>query len=411
MLKHIARIIPLFMLSVPTMLPAQENTEHHEKSLLTISRHPRLENIGIQLQAGYIGEFWANTRGGIKRGQTHLHEIDLSVTLDTEGAGLWSNGEFFLQLLSQQGGDLLSEEFVGDCQTVSNIETAHSSRLHQLWYEQSLLNEKLSLLFGIHDFNSDFAVNEHGSHFINSAFGLSSDVAMAARPCTFPLAAPGIRARFTPHPSWEFLLGVYNGNPGDPVEQKHLPKLDFDNRAGALLAIEVAYHYSRAFLPGTVKFGYWKNTGTFEDLLNVDSSGNPVEHKGNHGWYLIADKKITAENHGSRGLGAFLQLGWTPKENLSPFDTYIGAGMHYTGLIPHRDEDETGIAVARAGVNDKIRFAAGRERAETTLEITYRAVLHPNVALQPDLQFIINPGADPDLRDAIAAGVRLELAF
>ena len=409
--KFISIIFLLFFTTAPNSLRAQESSESHEKSLLTISRNPRLEKIGILLQAGYKGELWTNTRGGMELGHTHLHEIDLSVTLDTGKAGLWLNGKFFAQLLSHQGGELLTQDFVGDCQTVSNIETPHSTRLHQLWYEHGILNDALSLLFGIHDFNADFAVNEHGSLFINSAFGLSSDVAMAARPCTFPLAAPGIRSRFSPHPSWEFLLGIYNGDPGDPLEEKHFPRLDFDNRAGALIAVESTYHYTGASLPGNFKFGFWKNTGTFKDIIHVDSCGNPVEHKGNHGLYLIAGNKITAASHGNQRLGVFLQLGWTPKECINAFDNYLGAGMHYSGLIPHRDKDEIGIAVARASIHDQVRITAGRNGAETTLEITYRAVLHTGAALQPDLQIILNPGADPDLESAVVAGVRLELVF
>jgi porin len=409
-MQRFISIIPLVLsFGVPTALQAQESTADPEESLSAVGRTLRLEKIGMQLQAGYKGELWTNTRGGIRRGQTHLHAMDLSVALNTQKAGLWSNGEFFIQVMSHQGGALLSEEFLGDCQIVSNIEAPHSTRLHQLWYEHRILNEKISLLFGIHDFNDDFAENEHGLLFINSAFGLSSDVAMAARPCTFPLAAPGVRAGFTPHPSWEFLLGIYNGDPGDPAEEKHFPKLDFNGRAGALIAFEGTYHCCRASLPGTVKFGFWKNTGTFEGILHSDSSGNPAEHKGNHGWYLIAGKKIMAENRGGQGLGTFLQLGWTPKEYINAFKRYIGAGVHYTGLIPHRDIDQAGIAVARAAVHDSIRIAAGRARAETTLEITYRAILHPKAAVQPDVQFIFNPGADPVRRNAVVAGVRLEL--
>ncbi|MBN2242001.1 MAG: carbohydrate porin [Acidobacteria bacterium] len=411
MFKFLSINLLLIFGIAPISLQAQEQKEGHEEYPSAVVRHPRLERIGIFLQAGYKGEFWANTRGGIKRGQTHLHEIDISANVDTQKAGLWSNGKFFVQALSHQGGALLSEELAGDCQIVSNIETPHSTRIHQLWYEHGLLNKKLFLLLGIHDFNDDFAMNEQGSLFINSAFGLSSDVAMAARPCTFPLAAPGVRARFVPHSSWEFLGGIYNGDPGDPSEEKHFPKLDFDSRAGALIAVESRYHYSKDSLPGMVQFGFWKNTGTFEDLIHADAFGNPVEYKGNHGWYLVAGKKITAETQQDQGLGAFLQLGWTPKEYINAFKRYIGAGIQYTGLIPHRDRDEAGIAVARAEVHDSVRIAAGRDRAETTLEISYRAVLLPALALQPDLQFILNPGANPERSNAIVAGGRLELVF
>jgi len=401
----------IYSIFFPTLLRAQENSEDHGKSPNIISHYSQLEKLGIFLQAGYKGGFWANIRGGIKHGGTHLHEIDLSVTLDTGKANWWSNGKFHAQLLSHHGEALLSEELVGDSQTVSNIETPHSTRIYQLWYEHRLLDERLSLLFGIHDFNADFAVNEHGSLFLNSAFGISSDISLAARPGIFPLATPGIRARFKPHESWDFLLGIYNGDPGDPEVDRHFPGPDFNRRAGALFSVEASYHFSRNTLPGTYKFGFWKNTGFFEDVLEVGMAGDPVEHRGNAGWYLMADKKIIVENNGAQGLGIFVQLGWTPDEAINEFTSYIGAGLQYTGLLPRRDTDRFGIAVARAAANDTLRNTTIRDGAETVLEITYRAALHPGVFVQPDLQFVFDPGANRNLRHAVAAGVRLDMAF
>lgn len=411
MLINLIAPISIFLLFIPITFGQDADILREEETGISQHLNRGLEKIGIHFEAGYKGEFWANTRGGIKTGRTHLHEISLSAILDTTGAGLWRNGEFFVQILSDQGGALFSEEFVGDAHILSNIEAPHSTRIHQLWYEHGLLNRKLFLLFGIHDFNADFAVTDYGALFIHSAFGISSDISLAARPGIFPLATPGIRARFAPHESWDFLLGIYNGDPGNPEEDRHFPGPDFNRRAGALVSFEGSYHFSRNALPGTFKFGFWKNTGIFEDVLEVDMSGDPAEHMGNTGWYLITDKKIRAENDRNQGLGVFMQLGWTPDEAINEFTSYIGVGLQYTGLLPWRDRDQFGIAVARAAVNDALRNATGREGAEMVLEITYRAALHPMVFVQPDLQFVFDPGANLDLRHAVAAGVRLELAF
>jgi porin len=263
---------------------------------------------------------------------------------------------------------------------------------------------------GVHDLNSEFAVTEHGALFINSSFGISKDISSGARPSIFPLAAPAFRAKLAPNKSWEFLLGIYNGDPGNPDTYRHFPRFVFNNRGGAFIGFETAYRFGHEASPGTVKAGYWNNTGAFEDLSNVNSTGNPTIHKGNHGFYLMADKTIHATNEG-HGLSAFLQLGSAPNKNINEFTTYFGGGLKYTGLIPKRRQDEAGIAIASAMIDEKLLIDSGREKAETTLEITYRAAINGHFVIQPDMQFVFCPGAASARKNAVVAGVRIELSF
>ncbi|MBN1567742.1 MAG: carbohydrate porin [Acidobacteria bacterium] len=403
--KGKALLIALVVISISSFVFCQESSESAGESNATESWS---ERTGIGYEAVYWGEFWANTRGGLKRDQTHLHQIDLSATVNTKQAGLWNDGKFFVRALSNQGGALLSEEICGDTQVVSNIEAPSSTRLYELWYEHLLFGEKLSLLLGIHDLNSEFAVTEYGGFFINSSFGISKEISGGGRPGIFPLAAPAFRARFSPNESWEFLMGVYNGDPGDPAVQKHFPRLTFNNEAGALVSLEASYHFGRKTLPGTVKAGYWNNTGRFDDLLKVDCIGTPIRHKGNQGVYFIADQRIHGDEN--RGLGAFLQIGVAPDEDINEFNSYIGAGLKYKGLIPLRPADEAGIAFARTELCGKI-CCPERDAAETALEISYRAAFGEHLALQPDFQFVFNPGADSTIKNAVVVGARLEIFF
>ena len=46
-----------------------------------------------------------------------------------------------------------------------------------------------------------------------------------------------------------------------------------------------------------------------------------------------------------------------------------------------------------------------------TLEVTYRAVINRKFAIQPDLQFVFNPGADSTRKNSLVAGLRLEISF
>ena len=369
-----------------------------------------LQRRGIRFEAVYTFEFWANVRGGISQSQTHIHNIDISALVDTGRFGLWNDGEIFVYVLSNQGGMLLTEEIVGDTQTVSNIEAPHSTRLYEAWYEHMLLNGKLSILLGIHDFNSEFAVAEYGALFINSSFGISKDISGDARPSIFPLAAPALRAKYVPSESWEFLLGFYNGDPGDPGVYRHFPRFTFNGCGGAFVDFETAHHFSRDTLPGTVKSGYWRNTGQFEDILDTDNGGEPIRHSGNQGFYLVADKMISEKEDG-RSFAGFLQLGWVPDQDINEYGAYFGGGLKYIGLIPRRNKDELGIAVAHTRLSKKLANESGRDRAETTLEMTYRAAINSHFAVQPDVQIVMSPNADSDLKNALVVGARLEVSF
>ena len=50
------------------------------------------------------------------------------------------------------------------------------------------------------------------------------------------------------------------------------------------------------------------------------------------------------------------------------------------------------------------------ERRETSVELTYRLAAAEWLTLQPNLQYVSNPGFDPGLRNAWVMGLRIELA-
>jgi porin len=51
------------------------------------------------------------------------------------------------------------------------------------------------------------------------------------------------------------------------------------------------------------------------------------------------------------------------------------------------------------------------QRSEVTFELTYLAQFGSHLAVQPDLQFVINPNTDPRIKNAVAFILRLELSF
>ena len=82
-------------------------------------------------------------------------------------------------------------------------------------------------------------------------------------------------------------------------------------------------------------------------------------------------------------------------------------GLQAGGVYDHL---MTSLALLEMG---DIHFQQGKYDAAGVfyMEATYSAVLHPNFTLQPDIQYVMSPGADPSLSDALVIGTRLIVAW
>jgi len=92
----------------------------------------------------------------------------------------------------------------------------------------------------------------------------------------------------------------------------------------------------------------------------------------------------------------------------------LGGGLVYTGLIPTRTRDQTGFGIAAAlngGDFEKSQRRVNQpvSKSEIVLEFTHSLSLHPALNLQPDIQYVINPGTNPTRSNALVVGGRLEV--
>lgn len=363
----------------------------------------------IDWEAVYTADYFVNTRGGTKRDSAYLDNVDLLFSTSSDKLNLWEGGNIFLYILGNGGTKKFSADILGDLQTASNIEAPRSWRVYEFWYEHTTEDGKWSLLSGIHDYNSEFNVADYGQLFINSSFGIQPDVAQNARPSIFSLTAPGLRLKQKINETTTWLLGIYDGQPDDANEVAHFPRFDFDSEGGALFVNELDIALHASSITDKLKLGLWHNTGKFDHLTNTDNNGDPEQKYYNYGGYMILDKTIFEKND-SEKLGFFAQVGGT-KSDVNLINLYWGAGLNWQGFSSQRPDDALGLAVAHASISNKLSDTGVNDNHETTLELTYKAVFNDNFSIQPDIQWIFNPGADPNLKNAVAMGIRCEIAL
>ncbi len=97
-----------------------------------------------------------------------------------------------------------------------------------------------------------------------------------------------------------------------------------------------------------------------------------------------------------QGLYFFSTINYAPEANNAlPF--YALGGLVYKGLIPTRDDDQIGVSFAYGSfsedeqIRDRNRGSNPREY-EAVLEATYRFQINRFTYVQPDIQYVINPG-------------------
>ncbi|PJC70945.1 MAG: carbohydrate porin, partial [Zetaproteobacteria bacterium CG_4_8_14_3_um_filter_59_5] len=102
----------------------------------------------LSLEAVYTGEFVRNLDPGLvspRKDTIYQDNLDLTATLDTEAAGLWSGGTAYISGLFNHGG-FPTTTVIGDLQAVSNIEAAQNQFIvFEAWYEHTIDDLHLSL--------------------------------------------------------------------------------------------------------------------------------------------------------------------------------------------------------------------------------------------------------------------------
>ncbi|HEX2968631.1 MAG TPA: carbohydrate porin [Bacteroidales bacterium] len=347
----------------------------------------------------YIGDVVTNFSGGIKKGMRYLGLLNLKIGIKTEGLGLWRGGMLFINASNAHGGDP-SADLIGDFHIVSNIETANITYLHELWYKQRLGSFEFN--FGLQDLNTEFISTEFGSLFINSTFGTPSTIANNIPSPIFPLTALGASFKVEFAGDNSLKLALFDGLPTSFTDNPHNLRWEIKKKEGIFAITEFESSGDIRGLEGTCRGGIYYHS-------QLPETGNDLSVPGrfsyNYGIYIIADQTILENSDGEGVLGIFGQLAVSPAK-INLHHIYFGTGMSLTGVIPRRQKDVAGIAFNRTWMSDP------QTGNESVVEMSYRAEISNFLFLQPDFQYVMNPGgAGHNLRNAFTGLIRAGLIF
>jgi len=369
---------------------------------------------GITYAVNYIGDVLGNPVGGFARGTRYIGRLDLELNVDLEKAAGWKGLRFFANGYQIHGQSITALN-LGALMPASFIESEPSTRLFEIYLEQKLLDDHMSLRIGQLSADSEFIMSESGAAFLNGSFGWPSitGINLPDGGPSYPMASPGARLAFEPNDTLGFLFGIFSGDPAGDCPDDEAP-LDC-NPYGVLFPFtaplfigeaQIKYNQGEGELAGKLKFGAYRYFGTFVPT-SIGNNGLPIGLYGpsgsrdqkDYGFYAVLDQMVyrvpgTKDQRGVTLFGSY--IGAPPDGNL--IQHYFEAGMTVHGLFDDRPHDTLGIGFIYTGVSSQV-IDFYKELGdpvvpsfEGVLEVSYTAEIMQGLYLQPDFQYYWNPG-------------------
>ena len=417
----------------------------------------QLSKHGMTLSIQETSEYLGNTTGGIKRGFEYDGLTQILGQLDTQRAFGHYGGLFNISLLNIHGRNL-SADNLQTLQTASGIEANRSTRLWELWYDQKFLDEdRLDLKVGQQSLDQEFMVSTNALYFVNTMFGwpMVPSADMPGGGPAYPLSALGARVSARPVNGVTLLAGVFNGTPvkndnGTDPQAQNRRGTSFPLHDGRLYIAEAQFSYpalGSMVEPGqaqalgwTYRLGAWYNTRDFSNvrldqsglsLADPASTGVAQTHRGNYAVYAVADKLVWRDDkYPDRTVAVFGRIMGTPLRDRNQIDFSLNAGFVFHSPLRNRPADTFGVGIGYAHVSNQVSqfdrdtaLANGTfgpvRSSEKFIELTYQYQLKPWIQIQPDIQYVNNPGAGiphPDnpnnrIKNELVIGVRTNVSF
>ncbi len=378
-------------------------------------RRKKLSDSGVDLTIVYKGEMERNFSGGIEVKNSYLENLDIKINLDGDKLFGWSGISFFVYALGNKGPDSGNTPSVnvGDEQGVSNIQAATDDlKLYELWMQKTFYSDRMSVLLGLHDLNSEFYVTDSSGQFFNSSFGVGRELSQTGihGPSIFPYTSGALRLRVEPSKNFYLMTAIFGAQAGDPDHLKG-SHIRMGTKDGFLWITEAGV-IGPDTSPGKMAIGSWRYTNNFghQDTSVTDANGISIAYPvQSSGTYLLIDHSWNSK------LSTFARYGIASTES-NRVKSNASAGIVYKHPFG-RENDSVGFATTQVLLGSEAanimttNSGAAPTDSENSTEINYRFGIANGVVIQPSFQIIKSPGFITERKDSQYGAVRIELNF
>lgn len=405
-----------------------------------------LDANGLEITATYANNIAGNVTGGKSRGFTYADntlfgaQADMGVIAGLKGLSLTVSG-------LNRAGRSLSADHIGNQFTVQQIYGGSTVMFYGLYFEQKMFDDRIALKAGRFAAGDEFASSPIYWLYMNNGIdGNPQALPVNSQFSAYPWAVWAARLSIRPTKEFETKLGIfqvsnrifdpgYHGvdfsiHPGDSVmliaqtgwypEFFQRPVSSAATNEGKAMVDgkstdkkAVAATEMKGY-PGHYWFGAYYSPYDYSQFGTTQKATD-----GAYGFYAHADQMVFQEAPGSdQGLTVWSAAVFSPQQNIARLPLQINGGLAYKGLIPTRDEDYTtfGVVYGKFSRNYARNYqnttpGGGYPQFEVVLEAGYKIQINKFMFLQPDIQYVINPGGTGDYGNALVLGAQMGVTF
>jgi porin len=399
-----------------------------------------LSERGLTYSFVLTSEVLGDVSGGVRTGAVFQGKLETIVKADLEKMLGLRGLSFFANSFQIHNTGGIRRDHVGSFNTISNIEALATTRLSELWLEQSF-GDTFSIRFGQLAADAEFFISDYSVFLMTSDWPSITAQNLPSGAPAYPLSTPGIRLKFEPNKQLTFLAALFNGDPSGPgpedAQIKNRYGLNFRVQDPPLLIGEAQYRYNQdkdaKGLAGIWRLGFWHHFGDF-DSQRFDTSGrslaDPLSNgiarklRGTSGIYGVVDHQLYRPPGGDKdsGISVFSRAGISAPDR-NPVEFYLDGGIVFSGMLPKRPDDKVAATFLYSRISrdaaaldrDMIAFSGVPQPIgdyELNLALVYQAQIVPGWTIQPAFHYVFHPGGHaPDPNSAVPVAIKDAAVF
>jgi porin len=367
-----------------------------------------LRQWGINPKLSYGTDLMASVAGGSRRGQAYAGQLTVEIDTDLEKLASLRGLSFVLSGNWASGTNLSGD--IGNTFNVAQYFAGDQVRLTDMYLLQSLFDGGIELKAGRFSTSSDFLASPLDVSFVNEA---ANPILTAVQ-----INVPGVtddpnatwagRIVTRPSPALSFSAGAYYSDPGLDQLTANGTEFGVSRDAGYFVIGEAAYllnvENDAPGLRGRYRLGGYYDSNRYASLSKPGH-----QQTGNFGLYATGEQMVFREGGPgtAQGLSLFGALIYAPTASINSLPWFGAAGTSYRGLVPGRPSDTAAFALYYGGFS---RYLPG-QTYELVLEWTYAIMVGRRLTVQPDVQYVINPGGVSSVGNAVVLGTQIGIDF
>ena len=406
----------------------------------------QLHNWGIDFNLDYYSEMAGNIKGGkdnfsgyskgLGESWAYADQALFGVDLDFQKMICWEGGSFEAYFTKRNGESLGLYTNPAPLQEYQQIYgRGQTWRITNLWFKQKFDDDLLEWKVGLIPIGEEFG-NFYSFPFENLTFcaGTPGNVAGYSQ-FNWPVSQWATDLKINVTKTLAVKVGLFAFNDYWISNNYYLRIDNPGGTSGAIIPVEISWnpklHIFGKDLPGNWNFTIWGNTNNKETTGAAKSwLGSapgvapgllgPSQFAGDYGYAVSIWQQVTAPdpNRPKTGLTLFASNTWVdPRTSFQNLQAFTGA--YYWGLWSKRPDDSCGLAwgynrVAGNVQNAQRQYIAahpnsgfGVQSNEFVGEVFYSFDVYHGLNIQPDLQYIINPGGYTRATNQVIFGVQL----